>query len=250
MAVKGRITILVLLMVQMSVFADDWPQWIGPKRDAVWRETGIIQNFPRSGPTVKWRVPVAAGYSGPAVAGGRVFVTDRQQGKSTGGSDPFQRGTIPGNERVICLDARDGQVIWTHEYDCPYNLSYPAGPRATPVVHEGKAYTLGAEGNLFCFNVADGKILWSRELKKDYSVETPLWGFSAHPLIDGEKLICVVGGTGSVAVAFNKDNGKEIWRALSAKEPGYCPPMIYTVGGTRQLIIWHPESINSLDPET
>jgi outer membrane protein assembly factor BamB len=250
MTVKPPITIFVLLTLQMSLFADDWPQWLGPKRDAVWRETGIIQKFPESGPTVKWRVPVAAGYSGPAVAGGRVFVTDRQQGKSTGGSDPFQRGTIPGNERVLCLDARDGQVIWKHEYDCPYNVSYPAGPRATPVLHEGKAYILGAEGNLFCFDAGDGKILWSRELKKDYSVETPLWGFSAHPLIDGEKLICVVGGTGSVAVAFNKDSGKEIWRALSAKEPGYCPPMIYTVGGTRQLIIWHPESINSLDPET
>jgi outer membrane protein assembly factor BamB len=247
MAVTRNITLFVFLT--MSVFADDWPQWLGPKRDAVWRETHIISQFPKSGPAVKWRVPVAAGYSGPSVTGGRVFLTDRQQGKG-GASENFQRGMIPGNERVLCLDASDGRVIWKHEYDCPYNVSYPAGPRANPVVHEGRVYILGTEGNLFCFDAADGKILWSRELKKDYSVETPLWGFSAHPLVDGEKLICLVGGTGSVAVAFNKNTGKEIWRALTAKEPGYCPPMIYAVGATRQLIIWHPESINSLDPET
>jgi outer membrane protein assembly factor BamB len=111
-------------------------------------------------------------------------------------------------------------------------------------------YTLGTEGNLFCFNSADGKVLWSREFKKDFAIDTPLWGFSAHPLIDGDKLICLVGGSNSVAVAFDRNNGKELWRALGAKEPGYCPPMIYTVGKTRQLIIWHPESINSLDPGT
>jgi len=248
MPVPG-IAILFLLIATQTGTADDWPQWLGPKRDGVWRETGIIAKFPESGPKVKWRVPVAAGYSGPAVVGGRVYLTDRQQGKG-GGSDPFQRGVIPGNERVLCLGANDGSVVWKHEYDCPYNVAYPAGPRATPVVDNGKVYALGTEGHLFCFNTADGKVVWSRELKKDYSVQTPVWGFSAHPLIDGEKLVCIVGGNGSVAVAFNKDTGKELWRALSAKEPGYCPPMIYSVGRTRQLIIWHPESINSLDPET
>jgi len=77
-----------------------------------------------------------------------------------------------------------------------------------------------------------------------------MWGFAGHPLIDGKKLICLVGGEGSVAVAFDKDTGKELWRALSAKEPGYCPPMIYDFAGKRQLIIWHPEAVSALDPET
>ena len=230
-------------------YADDWPQWLGPQRDGVWRETGIIEKFPDSGPKVKWRVPVNAGYSGPAVSGGRVYLTDRKAGTASG-RDPFQRGVIPGNERVLCLNEADGKVVWQHEYDCPYNVSYPSGPRATPLVHDGKVYTLGTEGNLFCFNAADGKVLWSREFKKDFGIDTPLWGFSAHPLIDGDKLICLVGGSNSVAVAFDRSTGKELWRALGAKEPGYSPPMIYSVGKTRQLIIWHPESINSLDPET
>jgi outer membrane protein assembly factor BamB len=129
-------------------------------------------------------------------------------------------------------------------------MSYPAGPRTTPLVSAGKAYTLGAEGHLFCFDAAKGTVLWSRDFKKDFNVPTPLWGFAGHPLLDGNKLICLVGGDGSVAVAFDKDTGKELWRALSAKEPGYCPPMIYEAGGKRQLIVWHPESLNSLDPET
>jgi len=243
------IRLLMLLASAVTVAADDWPQWLGPQRDGVWRESGIVDKFPEAGLKVKWRVPVHAGYSGPAVSGGRVYLTDRKAGASSG-SDPFQRGVIPGNERVACFNEANGQLIWKHEYDCPYNLSYPAGPRATPVIHDGKVYTLGAEGNLFCLNAADGKVVWSREFKRDFAIETPLWGFSAHPLIDGDKLICLVGGSNSVAVAFDRNTGKELWRALGAKEPGYCPPMIYSVGKTRQLIIWHPESINSLDPET
>src|SRR5881394_1873325 len=231
--------------------ADDWPQWLGPQRDGVWRETGIIEKFSASGPRVRWRVPVGSGYSGPAVALGRVFVMDRQLARGANKpSDPFARGTIPGTERVLCLDAADGKVLWKHEYDCPYTMSYPAGPRATATVHEGKVYALGAEGNLFCFEALSGKSLWSRDLKVDYKAKTPLWGFAAHPLVDGNKLICLVGGEGSVVVALDKDSGKELWRALSAKEPGYCPPMIYEFNGKRQLIIWHPESVNALDPES
>src|SRR5207237_2730944 len=78
----------------------------------------------------------------------------------------------------------------------------------------------------------------------------PMWGFSAHPLLDGRKLICMVGGPGTTVVAFDKDTGKELWRALTASEPGYCPPMIYEFNGRRQLIIWHAEAVNGLDPET
>jgi len=129
-------------------------------------------------------------------------------------------------------------------------VSYPFGPRATPLVSGGKVYTLGTEGNLFCLDAVKGTVLWSHEFKKDYNTKTPLWGFAAHPLLDGKKLICLVGGPGSTVVAFDKDSGKEIWRALDRKEIGYCPPTIFEASGKRQLIIWEPEAINSLDPET
>jgi outer membrane protein assembly factor BamB len=247
----GRATLLALLIAASPLLAEDWPQWLGPQRDSVWRESGIVQKFPAEGPTVRWRMPVGGGYSGPAVAHGRVYVIDRQLAKDTiNPTDPFQRGVIPGTERILCLDEATGKILWQHEYDCPYTMSYPAGPRATPLVSDGKVYTLGAEGNLFCLAAKDGKVLWSREFKKDYNIPTPVWGFSAPPLLDGDRLICLVGGTNTTAVAFNKDNGKEIWHALTAKEPGYCPPIIFKAGGKRQLIVWHPESVNSLNPKT
>jgi outer membrane protein assembly factor BamB len=231
--------------------ADDWPQWLGPQRDGVWRETGIIQSFPTNGLKYDWRVPIGGGYAGPAVANGRVYVADRQFAKGTTNSAAaFSRGQIPGSERVLCLNEADGKIVWRHEYDCVYTVSYGAGPRVTPTVHGGKVYTLGTEGNLVCLDAEKGTVLWSRDFKKDFNIKTAIWGFASHPLIDGKKLICLAGGEGSVAVAFDKDTGKELWRALSAKEPGYAPPMIYDFAGKRQLIIWHPEAVNSLDPET
>lgn len=241
----------VVALAALAAAADDWPQWLGPQRDAVWRETGILKRFPTNGPAIRWRVPIGAGYAGPAVAEKQVYITDRQLApKSVNPGDPFKKGIIAGSERVLCLDESHGKVLWKHEYECPYDVSYPAGPRASPVVGGGKVYTLGTEGNLFCLEALTGKVLWAKEFKKDFGIPTPLWGFAGHPLLDGQKLICLAGGQGSVAVAFDKDTGKELWRALSAKEPGYAPPMIYEFGGKRQLIVWHPESINSLDPET
>ena len=231
--------------------ADDWPQWLGPQRDAVWRETGIVEKFPADGLKVRWRMPIGGGYAGPAVADGRVYVADRQLAKGAiNPANPFARGEISGSERVLCLNETDGKIVWQHEYDCAYTVSYGAGPRVTPTVREGKVYTLGAEGNLVCLDAEKGTVLWSRDFKKDFNLKTPLWGFAGHPLIDGKKLICLAGGEGSVAVAFDKDTGKELWRALSAKEPGYAPPMIYEFAGKRQLILWHPEAVNSLDPDT
>ena len=93
-------------------------------------------------------------------------------------------------------------------------------------------------------------MVWSHDFKKELGAQTPLWGFAGHPLIDGKKLICLAGGEGSTVVAFDKDTGKELWRALTTKDPGYSSPMIFEAGGKRQLILWHPEAANSLHPET
>ena len=248
---KGIFRGVLLLLLAAALRADDWPQWLGPQRDGIWRETGILQKFPEGGPRLRWRIPAGGGYSGPAVANGRVYLTDRQLAPTASNpADPFARGLIPGTERVLCLDEKTGKILWEHTYDCPYTISYPAGPRATPLVDDDCVYTLGAEGRLFCFSAADGKILWSKDFKKEFSIPAPMWGFAAHPLVDGSKLICIAGGEGSTAVAFDKKTGRELWRALSAKEPGYCPPVIFEINGKRQLIVWHPEAVSGLNPET
>ena len=236
------------------VKADDWPQWLGPQRDGIWRETGLLEKFPKGGPKVRWRFEVANGYSGPAVANGRVYITDRLLAAGAKNpANPFNKVPVVGEERVFCINEKDGKEIWRHTYPCTYEVSYSNGPRTTPIVQDGKVYTLGTMGDLFCLNEKDGKVIWSKNFVKDFEAPVPLWGWAAHPLIEGDKLICLVGGTNSEVVAFDKNTGEEKWRALSVKAPnviGYAPPMVFTVGTKRQLIIWDPEKINSLEPET
>ena len=232
-----------------TAIGDDWPQWMGPKRDNVWRESGIVEKFPVGGPKVVWRAKVSNGYGGPAVAGGRVFLGDFTS-KSDVKTDNFGRQPHPGTERFLCLDQKTGSELWKHEYDVTYDISYPAGPRCTPVVDGERVYALGAMGNLFCFNAADGKIVWSKDFQKDYKAEVALWGYASHPLVDGKKLICVVGSPEGHAMAFDKETGAELWRSKDTKDTGYSPPAIFNVGGTRQLIIPRPDAVVSLDPET
>ena len=221
-----------------SLKADDWPQWGGPARDCVWREDGIVDKLPVTGllPRV-WSAPVGEGYSGPAVADGRVYLTDR---------------IIDGEfERLLCFDAETGKEVWKHEYHVRYTVSYPAGPRATPVVDENRVYFVGTQGHMFCMDVADGKLLWQKHFPKDFGTELPIWGMAASPLVDGQNLITLVGGKDNgLVVCFDKVTGEEIWRALSDAQVGYCPPVIYDFGGRRQLIIWHPSAVSSLEPET
>jgi outer membrane protein assembly factor BamB len=245
----------LLLTPLHFVRADDWPQWLGPQRDAIWRETGILDKFPEGGPRVRWRAPIGAGYSGPVVANGRVYVTDRflAAGVKTP-KNGFAKERLPGKERILCLDEKTGELLWKHEYDCTYDVSYSDGPRASPLVSDGRVYTLGAMGNLICLDAEKGKVIWSKDFVADLKAPVPLWGFAANLLLDGDKLICLVGGKEQVVVAFDKNTGAVKWHALSLQnrksQIGYSSPVIYTFGGKRQLIIWHPDSVNGLDPET
>src|SRR5204862_36647 len=112
------------LLLAGAVRGDDWPQWMGPKRDGVWRETGILDKFPKDGPKVLWRKPVGGGYAGPAVAGGRVYVMDYQTDADTNKlANPVTRAKVKGKERLLCLDAKKGTQLWKYEYDCPYEIS-------------------------------------------------------------------------------------------------------------------------------
>lgn len=272
-----RYAFFLLLVASVPAHADDWPQWLGPKRDGVWRETGLVDKFPEGGPKAKWRVPISEGYAGPAVVGGKVYVTDFV--RAAGGKDaptPFQRGDLPGNERVLCFDAASGgEPLWVHEYPATYRVSYAAGPRTTPLVHDGLVYTIGTMGDLVCLDAKTGGKKWAANFVKDLKAEVPVWGFSASPLIEGDLLICLAGGPkepdiaqamvkndtakiaelvtaggGSLVVAYDRKTGKEVWRSLHDDEPGYAPPVVVDAGGTRQLIVWSPAAVTSLDPKT
>jgi outer membrane protein assembly factor BamB len=227
---------LLLVATLATAVADDWPQWMGPSRDNVWRESEIIKAFPTGGPKILWRTEIAGGFAGPAVADGKVFVTDYVTGDNVRVSN-FDRKEFTGTERVLCLDESSGHVLWKHEYAVRYTISYPAGPRCTPNVDGNRVYTLGAEGHLFCFDILSGDVVWQKNLKQDYRAKTPLWGYAAHPLIDGNKLLTLAGGAGSHAVALNKLTGAEIWRTGTSPEQGYSPPTIIEHAGVRQLLL-------------
>jgi outer membrane protein assembly factor BamB len=230
-----------LFLVPLLARADDWPQWGGPRRDLVWRETGIVKTLPTQGLLPRmWSTPIGEGYAGPAVGDGRVYITDL-----------VDRNDRRATERVHALDAGTGKVVWTHAYPVEYGISYPAGPRATPVIDGTRVYTLGAVGDLICFEVGDGKVVWKRNVVAEFGHNIATWGLAASPLVDGDRLITLVGGLrGALVVAFDKTTGKELWRALDDPAVGYCPPVIFTFGGVRQLIQWHPRAVSSLDPES
>ena len=138
--------------------AEDWPEWRGAGPVAIWKETGLLERFPEAGLKVTWRTPVHAGYSGPAVANGRVYVTDARPGTA--------RRTI---ERVLALDVKDGRVIW------------------------------------------------QKDFVADFDATIPSWGATGAPLVDGARLITLVGGEPDAkVVAFNKHTGAELWPALSS----------------------------------
>ncbi|WP_201743632.1 PQQ-binding-like beta-propeller repeat protein [Roseiconus nitratireducens] len=221
---------------------------MGNQRDNVLRDVAQLEDLP-SQPEVAWRSELDGGYAGPAVGGGRVFVTDYVTSNDVSVAN-FERNEFSGIERVLCFDQASGKLQWKHEYPVKYTVSYPAGPRCTPTIDDDRVYTLGTEGDLFCFRVTDGSVVWSRNLREDFNTKAALWGYASHPLIDGDRLICVVGGEGSHMVAFDKKTGDEIWRQGTAPEQGYVPPTIIEAGGVRQLISGRPDAIASLDPET
>jgi outer membrane protein assembly factor BamB len=237
---------LVACLAVAVTHAEDWPEFRGKGRIGVWTETGILDTFPKEGLKVLWRTPVRGGYAGPAVADGRVFVVDYVETKRP-------RGT----ERALALDEKTGRVLWTREWDVNYGgIRYAFGPRATPTVDGDRVYAAGSDGKLFCLDVRTGAIIWKKDYVADLGAEPQSWGFpwgfSSAPIVDGTRLIALVGGRPNAAVvAFDKMTGKEIWRALELKgDLGVAQPIIITAGGTRQLIVWLPTSLVSLDPAT
>ncbi|MEE2776732.1 MAG: PQQ-binding-like beta-propeller repeat protein [Acidobacteriota bacterium] len=245
-----RVTVAAALVGLVAggvpVLAEDWPEFRGAGRRGQWSETGLLENFPIEGLVARWRVPVKAGYSGPAVADGRVFLTDWEA----------TRG-MKGIERALALDEVTGEILWTESWDADYaGIQWETGPGATPTVDDDRVYVLGRAGKLSALRAENGEVLWRKDYGEDYGVDRLQWGFdwgfASAPLVDDERLITFVGGPRDArVVAFDKMTGEEIWRALpNDGDLGVAQPMIIEAGGARQLIVWNPEEVASLDPVT
>jgi len=241
---RTRIAVILCLLVIFGCWlarspelaADEWPQWRGPGRDGVWRETGVIEKFdgPRIG--LRWRAPLASGYSGPTVADGRVYATDRL-------TEPEEV------ERVHCFQWDTGKKLWTYAYPCTYeNVGYKAGPRASVSIDDGRAYALGTMGHFYCLDAATGRVLWAKDFRAEYDARLPTWGIAAAPLVDGGSVIVQIGGRdGACVVALDKKTGKEQWRALDDRA-SYSAPIIIEQAGRRVLVCWTGDHVAGLDP--
>lgn len=191
---------------------------------------------------IRWRAAVGKGHSSPIVSAARVYLTDVE----VEGRDVW--------ERAHCFDEKTGERLWTYrdrmtvtgESD-PEN---PPSPCATPIVEEDRLVTLGVTGNLRCLDAATGAVLWRRDLGKDYDLIEPP-NLTPSPLIDGELLILVIGGKpGACVVALDKRTGEEAWRALDDPPRAFSSPILVRFGGEKQLIVWTPRGVTSLDPST
>ncbi len=228
-------------LVILSGRAEDWPQWRGPNRDGVWRETGLLKLFPADGLKVRWRKPAGWGWSSPVVVRGRVYLTDSELVKPKAW------------ERVRCFDEKTGKPLWTYAYEVTYPdwafvSDQSCGPSATPIVEAGKIFTLGANGHVHCFDARKGKLLWEKKLAKEYELRE--LQCRPSPLIEGNLLILFVGGKpGACVIALDKKSGKEVWKALD-ESVSNSSPLVIVAGGKRQLIVWTGESVTSLNPAT
>ena len=227
---------LILFFALTAVSAQDWPDWRGRNRDGVWNEAGIVSRFSQNQIPLKWRVAVGPGYSGPTVADGKVYLTDRPDPQTD-------------KERVLCFDAGTGASVWSYSYDCSYqSVQYPSGPRASVVISDGMAYSLGSMGHLCVFNASSGKLLWKKDLNAEYNIRMPIWSIAATPLVRGGIIFLHIGGKDNACVlALNAETGKELWRNLDDKA-SYSAPVMIRRDGKDILIVWTANNLAALDP--
>ncbi|MBI4326935.1 MAG: PQQ-like beta-propeller repeat protein [Chloroflexi bacterium] len=207
--------------------AADWPQWRGPQRNGVSKETGLLQEWPKDGPKLLWQVAdIGSGFSTPAVVIDRLYVLGNE------GLD---------NEFVQALAAQDGKRVWSTRLGKVGNPTqkpnFPAA-RSTPTVEGEFLYALGSDGDLACLKTGTGKIRWQKSLRADFGGQPGNWAYSESPLIDGDVLLCTPGGSNATVVALNKKTGDVIWKTpVPGGDPAaYASAIVVEAGGVKQFV--------------
>jgi alcohol dehydrogenase (cytochrome c) len=212
-------SLATLAITASPVFSADWPQWRGPDRNAMSKETGLLQEWPKEGPALAWKMTgLGGGYGAPAIAAGRMF------GMSNRGED----------EMVWARSEKDGKELWATRLGKALTEGLPQGKEGAgcmPTVDGERLYVLGLGGDLACLQVSDGKIVWQSSLVKDFGGEVPAWRYNESPLIDGDKLICTPGGKEATVVALDKLTGKTLWKSVLPSSPGGETSRIPLPGG-------------------
>jgi len=230
------VALAALLWLQVAPgAAAEWPQWLGPERNGRSPETGLLKSWPADGPREVWRRPGGLGYSGMAVAGGRLFTI---AGRGDG-------------EEVVCLDAGTGAPLWRQRIDTIFRERMGGdGPRSTPVVAGDRLFVLSSRGKLYCLSSGDGSTIWKRDFVEEFDSQVQQFGYSSSPLVDGQNLLVDVGGHGDSALgAFGISDGQMVWTSQGDKT-AYGSPIIIESGGVRQAVFFTAEGPVALAPAT
>ena len=245
-----------------EVETGNWPYFLGPEQTGISAETGLLDEFPRQGPPLLWEKKIGTGYSAPSVLGNRLVIHHR----------PDDDG--PGNEVIECVAADSGKPLWKYEYPSDFRdpYGYNNGPRCSPLLTSKYCYTFGAQGKLYCLTLDKGKEVWHRDCLKDFDVPPGFFGVGATPILEGDKLIVMVGGKpNSGMVAFNAETGKILWQNVgkdvwdgtstgwerlpvykwrgNEKLSSYSSPIAATIHGKRHLLCLMRQGLVSLNPD-
>jgi outer membrane protein assembly factor BamB len=226
---------LLALTLTTTVVAADWPQWRGPNRDDNSTETGLLKEWPPTGPKLAWLFEKAGmGYAGFSVAGGTLFTL----------------GTRDGKEILLALDANSGKELWAEPVGEILGNGWGDGPRSTPTVDGDRVYAMSGKGNLTCAQAKDGKILWQKTMK-DLGGSTPGWGFTESPLVDGRHVICTPGGGKGTIAALDKMTGDLVWQSAEITEGAqYSSVIPATFGGKKQYVQLVMQTLFGVDAAT
>jgi len=230
--------LFLFLAVTQPLTADDWPQWRGPKRAGVSKETGLLKEWPKEGPPLRWKASkIGTGYSSPAVVKGRVYLQ-----------------TTNGNiELALALDEKTGQQVWATaigKVGKNQGPQYP-GTRSTPTVEGNRLYCLASDGQLVCLNTA-GKVKWQKNLARDLDGKVGSWAYSESVLLDGDLVVCTPGGDKATLAALNKWTGEVVWKSAvpGGDRAEYASLMPVEAGGKRQYVQFLRKGVTGIDART
>jgi outer membrane protein assembly factor BamB len=233
---RRTITLLAGAFLVLPAGAADWPQWRGPERTGLSKETGLLKTWPDGGPKLLWKADdIGNGYSTPAIAGGRVYLLSNR------GDDEF----------AVAFNAENGNQIWSvkiGKVGINMGPQYP-GTRSTPTVDGDMLYCLSSDGDLVCLAEDQGGVKWRKSLRQDFGGEPGKWAYAESPLIDGDKLVCTPGGAKATLVALNKKTGEVIWKAAvpGGDKAAYASITVTQVDGIKQYVQFLQKGVVGVD---
>ena len=227
----SAILLLALAHQALAQSVANWPQWRGPNRDGISKETGLLKQWPAEGPPLVWKASGAGGgYSSFSVANGKLYTM----------------GLRGEREYVVAFDVATGKEVWSTAHGGAFRNDRGDGPRGTPTVDGDRVYALGGDGDLSALDARTGKIIWSKNVLRQFGGSNITWGISESPLVLGDKVLVNAGGPGASIVALNKANGALIWKSQSDRA-GYSSAIPVEVNGTTQVVFFTAERAVGLD---